>query len=61
MPARSKRYHLSTEHLLRRMVMQENRARIAAWVGLALEPYRDRILTMHKKRDCNDFTLKPMS
>ena len=43
-------HHLSTEYLLARMVMQENRARIASWVALRLEPYRKAILNMHKER-----------
>jgi len=46
----AKRYHLSTEYLLRRMVMQENRERIAAMVALWLEPYRGRILRLHKSK-----------
>jgi len=47
---RLKHQHLSTEYLLRRMVMQENRARIASWAALMLEPYRKAILSMHKER-----------
>ena len=46
----SRRKHLSTKYLLARMVMQENRERIASWVALRLEPYRKAILNMHKER-----------
>jgi hypothetical protein len=43
------RYYKSSGYLLRRMVMQENRERVLALVGLAFEPYRQRILHLHKK------------
>jgi len=46
----SKHYHLSSEYIIKHMVMQENGERIKAMVALALEPYRDEILAMHKNR-----------
>ena len=36
-------------YTMRVRLMRENRAALAAMVGLALEPYRKAILNLHKK------------